>query len=165
MMMNRMSVALMVLFGMLCVTSCMPRNDRVLPNGLHWPKHPKFSVSPKLIGDSSPLDFDAVYCNITEYKEPELDPTYDWFRFWANGRVLTKSSSRSPTPDFVEDLSSGNIGYYEVNGLTIIIETFVPDSGVLNWSYFRMEGTIEGDEIVFYRSEMRKEIHEYRTVY
>ncbi|WP_157468560.1 hypothetical protein [Desulfatibacillum aliphaticivorans] len=165
MMMNRMSVALMVLFGMLCVTSCMPRNDRVLPNGLHWPKHPKFSVSPKLIGDSSPLDFDAVYFHVTEHRGSDSGATYTCFRFWKDGRVLSRFSHELPTSEFIEDFTTGRIGYYELNGSTIIVETFVPDSGVVNWGYFRREGTIEGDEIVFYRSEMRKEIHEYRTVY
>lgn len=109
------------------------------------PRKPTFTISPpeSPYGRGEGIDFDAVYCtSLTSNKWNVSGTVYRYYRFWPNGRVLSRHIAHPPTGEDAEDFSDGHIGYYRLNNRRVTIELFVPDSGTMNWGYETIEARL-----------------------
>ena len=116
----------LVLFLLLFVTGCATRKPTYLYEETWFPKKKGFSIQPEPWTDysDSPLDFDAVYLRCTN--EYVSGPMCAYWRFWPNGRVLSKTmpSPKKPTAEEADDFSDAYVGYYNITGKKIVIHTF-----------------------------------------
>jgi hypothetical protein len=137
-------VIMVLLFG------CLFRTDIIISESRHFPKDPNFTIpiqdyNNKNIG----IDFNAIY-----YYEHETVLygvsrfSYNYYRFWPNGRVLLNYSNQLPTKEMAENFTNAYIGYYNVERNKLIVELFVPDTGRYEWNYLRVEATIEDNKII-----------------
>lgn len=134
-----------------------------------FPKKPKFTIKPLGSYERTGLDFNAIYYVRDEVqgdKDQDVYISYDYYRFWPDGRVINKTSeSRLPSRSEVENFSGGYLGYYQVDGSELKMEFFFPYSVTLNWDYIRIYSTIEEDRIINLTSETKYHETKYRTAY
>src|SRR5258705_4393272 len=97
------------------------RTDVKLSEHRHFPKMPNFSVHPHGDYKASGIDFNAVYYN--RHDPPtnsNLITSYNYFRFWPDGKVIVRALDHLPTKTDAEDFTRGYIGYYLITNRTIV---------------------------------------------
>jgi hypothetical protein len=93
--------------------------------------------------ERSRLDFNAVYCAyFRERRYPQ--PTYVYYRFWQNGRVLLDRCGHLPMKNDAESFTQATLGYYTMSDRELSIETFVYRVGG-GWDYLMSHGQVSHD--------------------
>ena len=141
------------------------RTDMLIGEGQHFPKRPKFSIKPNGDYQNTSLDFNAIYYNRWEINRSmtgeDIHVYYNYYRFWPNGRVLVNDGGgQMPSRNKAEDFTNAIVGYYQISGKNLVMEFFVPDSGVMNWDYERVFSVVEKDRIINIRAEIRNQKNE-----
>jgi hypothetical protein len=127
---------------------------------------PNFTVHPHGDYKASGIDFNAVYYN--RHDPPtnsNLVASYNYFRFWPDGRVIVRALDHLPTKTDVEDFTRGYIGYYLITNRTIVTEVFIPNTATFRWDYCRGYAVLTNDEIVELRQEMGRQTLETNDRY
>lgn len=149
-------VLIVMCFG---ITACAHYHRIELSQKRFYPKKPKFTIIPNGKFENVGIDFNAIY-----YKKYERllnnkkHVTYNYYRFWSNGRVLYRSIGKDPYREEAEDFTEAVIGYYRVDGQYLIMEFFSFDYVALHWDYVRVHAILKKDIIRTTHSEIRGEI-------
>ena len=103
--------------------------------------------------DSSQIAF-LENINVPEYlihRKPP-DSLYHFYRFFSNGRVfISKVLNHFPSIEEQNNLRTGLIGYYKLEGNQLIVEEFFP----INFGqYVKLYGTVKQDTIIFNKSDV-----------
>lgn len=134
---------------------CGCRTDVRLSEGRHFPKKPGFTVQPQTNSAEAGLDFNAVY--YSRHEPPtnsDLRVSYNYCRFWPNGRVLGNYTDHVPTKADAENFTHAYLGYYQVTNQNLVIEFFIPNTARFRWDYCREYYQIEGNRLRRLRQEM-----------
>lgn len=138
---------------------CIAKKGVPISENRVFPREPAFTIMPVNGYSNVGIDYNSVYCVRFESigKNNKVSVSYNYYRFWPNGRVLIKSSEYLPTKESVESFEGAYLGYYKVNGRNLVMEFFIPDSGIMDWDYIRTYALIGKDQIIELRSEIRGE--------
>jgi hypothetical protein len=129
----------------------------LLPEGGYRPIENKFELAKRQfqLDQTTYLDTTSIY--VRRYLSGiDNDSTYCFFRFFGNGRVFwSKPFDQWPVSnEEVNNLPSGNVGYYELtNRNEIALEFFLPDAS--GNPYYTFYGRATGDSIVIDLEENR----------
>lgn len=155
-----------LLVGFLVFLGCSPWTAKVMSGERGFPKEPKFTILPQGNYENCRLDFNAIYYYRFGKNLTVPEGSCKYYRFWPNGRALFSYSDSLPTRAKAEDFYRARIGYYQVTGKDIVIELFIPDSGIMNWDYIRSHAVIDNEgNIVELRSEIRGDVTEFQEIY
>ena len=115
-------------------------------NGICRPKRPNFKLLKTPFKETNKLIFDKTYLgkSITSFA----------LKFYSDGRLIFFTSQDGftikPSDTFNKNWENArNIGYWRTEGNKIKIEYFVCSQQV---TYFREQGEIKGDTLVFYEN-------------
>jgi hypothetical protein len=155
-----------IIFLIFSIQACVIRTDVELSESRHYPKQPAFTIKPNDGFENSTLNFDAIYYSTHQtVVKNKVRVSYNWHRFWPNGRTLIDYSDHLPSNKEVEDFTQAYIGYYRIdNDTELTMEYFVPDTGKMQWNYLKVFGKVKGDNIIIYREVMNDQTREYRDV-
>lgn len=138
--------------------------DIKISESRHYPKNPNFSIHNDRDYSNSTIDYNAIYYSV--FEENDLDrKSYNWHRFWPNGRTLIDYSDKLPSADEAEDFTQAYLGYYKIVGHDeLVMEYFVPNTGRWCWDYLLVYAKIENDKIIIYKEEMNGKVNEYLDI-
>ena len=132
--------------GALLCNSCFLIQQGRIADGMCRPKHPKFKLLKTPFKETDKLTYNRVYINqylvgfgIGFYPDGRLMYFYS-----KDGYALKESDIENKKWE-----NARNIGYWRTEGEKIKIEYFVCSQ---QGTYFREQGEIKGDTIVFYQT-------------
>jgi hypothetical protein len=139
-----------------CLSGCCYffSNVKRLPEGGERPICPCFSLAKKpyhlIEGDL--IDTNAIYISRVKNIMPniKIDSLYKFIRFFQNGRFCGNAGplDHFPDDDDINNLNSCFIGYYKLDGINVVIETF---SDLDGGAFTKRVGKIENNVIKFAR--------------
>lgn len=151
---------------------CFFANTIKLPEGGFRPRCPNFKLGrkPYQLKPGDCIDTNAIYLykknNIAECfskdfldeiknsndpkirQQAEADSVYSFWHFFSNGRAVGNGTFHYPTNLDLNNIWSGTIGYYKLDGNEITLETYEP---VGSGGYDMVVGKITNDTILFYK--------------
>jgi hypothetical protein len=116
-----------------------------------YPHRPVFSVAPKTIyaPEKSIIDFSAIYVWHNQFtnRAGQAVESYEFQRVWPDGQMYGKGISHTfPTIKDVESFEHAILGFYELDGTNIVMETFFPEL------YVKTFGIVSKDELHVYKA-------------
>ncbi len=142
---NMKKLALLFVGALLC-NSCFLIQQGRIANGMCRPKHPTFKLLKTPFKETNKLTYNKVYVNqylvgfgIGFYPDGRLMYFYS-----KDGYALKESDIENKKWE-----NARNIGYWRTEGNKIKIEYFVCSQ---QGTYFREQGEIKGDTLVFYEN-------------
>lgn len=140
-------IQLAFLLCLLGATGC--RTDMTISENRHVPKRPAFSFGPGDYSGTDLLDFNAIYYTTHEtHSATGPSKSFNYYRFWPTGHVLSDFADHLPSRSEAEDFSHAYIGFFRLKDHGIVMEFFAPDTGQWKWDYGREYGFIENGSIV-----------------
>lgn len=129
------------------LTSC---TNYSVQNGRVLPKAPDYQLKGKLDPGATAgvLDPNAIYVfQDAEYRQGLI--LHFYYRFWEDGHVYQSAGLQTPpTRKDAESFYRRMVGYYTLEGQTLLIELFAYSSGSFGGRYYVVEAEIVGDDIL-----------------
>jgi|GEM_PF-3158870 len=112
---------------------------------------PNLILNKRLSENTVFIKTDSVYIKSVKTKKEKLHIIYSFLRFFDNGQFIdgTTKNSKLSINDY-NNIKSGVIGYYEIQGNKILYEHFLVTAHNCG-DYYKTESKIIGDSIVGYQ--------------